>query len=74
MSIQELIEKIAEYDDDKAQGYQELSFDSVQVLNSKDAAKFMIDGEVVWIPYSHLVHLDGEIYATNWILEKKGLS
>lgn len=74
MSTEELIEKIEEYDDDKAQGYQELTFDSVKVLPGHEAAKFQINGEVVWIPYSQMVHLDGEIYATNWILEKKGLS
>jgi hypothetical protein len=69
--IDKLVEYIAELDDDRGFG----EFPGEKLLRvSGAAALFMVGDKQLWFPFKTLRHLDGEIYASDWILEQKGLT
>jgi hypothetical protein len=68
--ISKLAELVKELDDDI--GFHEFPGEKL-VHASGQAGLFKVGDKELWFPYSQLRHLDGEFYATEWILKNKGL-
>jgi hypothetical protein len=70
--LRELLKKLNDLTDADRRRFVEFDPDDLKATTAA-AALFDWKGEDHWIPFSQLRNEDGQLYASTWILEQKGI-
>lgn len=71
-NLDNLVDMVDHLEDSDRRKYSALDPDDVKALGPA-AALIELKGREVWLPYSQLRDNDGQLCASNWILEQKGI-